>query len=207
MDPQEQIRSLKEQLAAAEAKLPPAMDAAHKEAVRADGAEATIKTLRSEISELRSQIQAATQVVETEAIKREKVRADAAEVEVRRRDEQFKAALDARVGLERTASIIFPDLNMRGMSDREIVTTVVKRLDAQQPCGPEISDAYLRGRFDSLIDLHKRNARSLQQLGSVITQDNKERADSLDEQRRKFRAQGLEPLPNSREARLANGRA
>lgn len=207
MDPQEQIRSLKEQLAAAEAKLPPAQDAAVKEAVRADSAEATIKTLRAENVELRAQITSAAQVIETEAIKREKVRADAAEAEVRRRDEAFKQALDSRVGLERTASIIMPELNMRGMSEREIVTTVVKRLDASQACGPEVSDAYLRGRFDSLIELHKRNARSLERVSDIVIHQQKDRADTLEEQRRKFRAQGLEPLPNSREAQRLGGRA
>ncbi len=206
MDLQEQIRSLKEQLAAAEAKLPPALDAATKEAQRADSAEATIKTLRGEIGELRAQIDAAAQVVETAAIRREKTRADAAEAEVKRRDDAFKAALDARVGLERTAAIIMPDLNMRGMTDRQIVTTIVKRLDANQACGPEVSDAYLRGRFDSLIDRHKENARSLQRVSDVVSQQQQERVDSLEEQRKKFRAQGLEPLPNSREAARLAGR-
>lgn len=206
MDPQEQIRSLKEQLAAAEAKLPTALDTATKEASRADSAEATIKTLRGEIVELRAQIDAAVQVVETAAVKREKARADSLEADLKRRDDAFKAALDARVGLEGTAAIIMPTLNMRGMTDRQIVTTIVKRLDANQACGPEVSDAYLRGRFDSLIDRHKENARSLQRVSDVVSHHQQERADSLEDARKKLRAQGTEPLPNSREAQRLAGR-
>jgi hypothetical protein len=206
MDKDEQIRSLKEQLAAAEAKLAPANAAIAAAATRADSAEATIKTLHAESAELRAQIAAAAQVVETEAIRREKIRADSAEAELRGRDALFDTALQARVELERLAAVVMPDLNMRGLRDRDIVATVVKRLDAQQATDSSISDAYLRGRFDSLIDLHRRNARSLQRVADVIVKDNEQRADSLEEKRQARRNQWQEPLPNSREAQSARGR-
>jgi hypothetical protein len=207
MDKDEQIRSLKEQLAAAEAKLAPANTAITAATTRADSAEATIKTLKDENGDLRAQIAAAAQVVETEAIKREKIRADSAEAELRARDAQFDIALQARVDLERTAAVVMPELNMRGLKEREIVVTVVKRLDAQQPTDSSVSDAYLRGRFDSLIDLHRRNARSLQRVADVIVKDNEQRADSLEEKRQARRNQWQEPLPNSREAQAARGRS
>lgn len=209
MDPQEQIRSLKEQLAAAEAKLSPATTAATQHATRADAAEATICTLQGEITELRAQIAAAAQVVETEAIKREKIRADSAEEALRMETETRGPAIEARVALERQAAVVMPELNMRGLGDRAIIATVVKRLDAQQDISSSVSDAYLRGRFDSLLSLHSRNARSLQRVADVITAQVTDRADSIEEKRRQMRNQGTEPLPNSREAQAARaqGRA
>ena len=208
MDKDEQIRSLKEQLAVAEARLTPVVDAARKDSVRADSAEATIKTLQEENSALRAQIAAAAQVIETEAIKREKVRADSAELALRQVGDQQAAAIEARVALERKAAVVMPDLNMRGISDRQIIATVVKRLDAQQDIGPSVSDAYLQGRLDSLLQLHERNARDLQRVGDIVNNtQNEQRADSLEEKRRELRNQGTAPLPNSREAQFARGRA
>lgn len=207
MDKDEQIRSLKEQLAAAEAKLAPATSAIATATGRADAADATIRTLRDENTELRAQIASAASVVETAAIVREKVRADSAEAALRERESSFGSAVEARVALERKAAVVMPELNMRGLSDRAIVSTVVKRLDAQADTGPAVSDAYLGGRFDSLLELHQRNARSLQRVADVIVADNTQRTDSLEEQRKKFRNQWQEPLPNSREAQNARGKA
>lgn len=206
MDKDEQIRSLKEQLAAAEAKLAPAAEAARKDATRADAAEAKAKTLETENTDLRAQIAAAAVTVETEAIKREKVRADGLEAELRGRDARFDAALQERVELERTAAVVMPDLNMRGLPDRQIIATVVKRLDANQDTGTSVSDAYLRGRFDSLIELHRRNARSLERVSAVIVREDEKRTDSLAEKRNAFRNQWQEPLPNSREAQAQAAR-
>jgi hypothetical protein len=207
MEPNEQIRSLKEQLAAAEAKLTPLHAAATTNATRADTAEAGIVTLRKENEDLRAQIAAAAVTVETAAVVREKVRADAAESALRSRDDAMEAAVEARVALERKAAVVMPDLNMRGIPARQIVATIVKRLDASQDTGPSVTDAYLTGRMDSLLDLHARNARSLQTVSDVITHQHEQRADSLEEQRRKVRDQWREPLPNSREAQAARGRA
>lgn len=207
MDPNEQIRSLKEQLAAAEAKLAPISDAATKNSARADSAEANVVTLRKENDDLRAQIAAAAVTVETAAVVREKVRADAAETALRSRDDAMAAAVEARVALERKAAVVMPDLNMRGIPDRQIIATIVKRLDASQETGPSVTDAYLTGRMDSLLDLHARNARSLTTVSEIIKHQHEERADSLEEQRRKMRDQWREPLPNSREAQTARGRA
>lgn len=207
MDPNEQIRSLKEQLAAAEAKLTPLHTAAANNATRADTAEAGLVTLRSENENLRAQIAAAAVTVETAAVVREKVRADAAEAELRSRDDAMSAAVEARVALERKAAVVMPDLNMRGIPDRQIVATIVKRLDASQDTGPSVTDAYLTGRMDSLLELHARNARSLTAVSEIVRHQHEERADSLEEQRRKHRDQWREPLPNSREAQAARGRA
>lgn len=197
MDKDEQIRSLKAQLAEAVAKLAPLETTAQQQQARADEADARAVTLTQENTDLRAQIAAAATVVETEAIKREKIRADEAEDRLRRVDEAVEARVEARVDLERKASVVMgPDFKMRGLPERQIVATVVKRLDAQADTSPAVSDAFLRGRFESLIELHARNARSSQRVGDLITEQNEKRADSLDEKRAAYRNQGLEPLPN-----------
>lgn len=204
MDPQEQIRSLQAQLAAAEAKLTPIQDAATKHQARADSAEATVSTLRSENGELRAQIAAAAVVVETEAIKREKIRADSAEDKLRRLDEATANMVEARVVLERKIGVVMGhDFQMRGVPERQLIATAVKRLDAQADVGPAVSDAYLMGKLESLLDLHARNARSSQRVADIITDQNKQRADADDEARSAYRNRWQDPLPNSREAQAA----
>lgn len=202
MDPDEQIRSLMAQLAAAEAKLAPVEDAAKKQQARADALDAKIVTLSQENSDLRSQIAAAATAVETDAIKREKRRADAAEDKIRRFDDGFKAAVAARVALERKAGIVMgPEFRLDDLAERDICATVVKRLDAQADTSAAVTDAFLAGRMESLIELHARNARSQQRVGDLINVEHEKRADSLDEKRRELRDQWKQPLPNDSRAR------
>lgn len=212
MEPEEQIRSLKAQLAAAEAKLPPLTDAAKKETTRADTAEARLATVNAENTELRARIAAAATEVETAAITRERTRADSAEQALRVRNDSFAEEVAARVDLERQVSVVMgPDFRTGGVPARELMATVVRRLDANQDTGPKVSDTYLRARMDSLIDLHNRNARSLQRVGDIISRQDAEqretREDSIEAKRAAMRRQGSEPLPNSRDAAAARGRA
>lgn len=201
MDKDEQIRSLREQLADAEKKLGPLTETAAKGVARADSAEATIHTLRGEITELRSQIAAAATVVETEAVRVQMTRADAAEAELRRREDTIDARIEERVSLERKAAVVMPDLKMRGMSERQIWSTIVKRLDANADIGAGLSDAYLQGKFDSLLDQYARNARAHRSIGDVIIQHQAAREDQYEsdiaKKREAYRNQGLAPLPNS----------
>lgn len=201
MDADEQIRSLKAQLDESEAKLAPLAEAAKKSAARADGAEARTVTLSQENEELRAKIAAAATVVETEAIRREKTRADAAEDRLRRLDEERGDAIDARVELVReVVEVMGPEFKTRGIPDRELLATVVKRLDASADIGPSVSIDFLRGRHASLLERFRRTARSNHSVATVIT-ENQRRADSLDEKRAAYRAQGLDPLPNDPRAR------
>jgi hypothetical protein len=198
----EQIRSLKAQLAEMSAKLVPLESAKTQAAQRADAADARVVTLTQENNDLRAQIASAAVEVETTALKAKQIRIDELEATVSRHDELFGAAVEARVELERKAAVVMgPEFGMRGLPDRQIVATVVKRLDAQQDTSPKVTDAYLRGRFDSLVELHARNARSSQRVGDLITQQNQQRADDLEERRAAYRNPGLEPLPNDPRAR------
>lgn len=207
MDKDEQIRSLREQLAAAEGKLAPLSEQATRSVARADAAEATTHTLRGEIGELRAQIASAATVLETEAIQREKNRADAAETKLQARLDGMDELVAARVMLERKAAVVLPDVKLANMPARQIHATVVKRLDAQADIGSGVSDAYLEGRFDSLLELHSRNARSLQTISDVVNSSHRAREDadtkSTEQSRAAYRNRGNEPLPNSREAAAA----
>jgi hypothetical protein len=202
LESDEQIRSLKLQLdeqtkLATERK--DALDAAVSEG---ETAKATVVTLTNEVAEYRAQIAAAATTLETEAIVREKTRADAAEAKVSRFDETFRAAVAARAKLERRADVVMGGkLRMDDLSDREIQATVVKRLDATADTSSAVSDAFMSGRFESLIDSHARNARSQQHVSEVLSAHNTQRADDREAKLAKFRGQGLEPLPNDIRAR------
>jgi hypothetical protein len=199
MDPQEQIRSLKAQLSETEGKLKTAEASASTSTQRADEAEAKLKTATEAADALRAQIAAAATVVETEAITREKLRADEAEAKIRTFDDTFAKRVKERVALERRASVVMgPEFRMDDLADREIRATVVKRLDAQADTSTAVSDAFLAGRFESLIDLHAKNARSQQRVADIIGTQNEQRADSVEEKRKAMRNRWQEPLNPTR---------
>lgn len=200
MDPQEQIRSLKEQLAAAEAKRAQHETAANANAARADSADARVVTLTAEINDLRAQIAAAATEVETRAIARERARADEAEAKIRRFDAEFAARISKRADLERRISVVMgPEFNPSGIPDRQLMATAVKRLDAQADTSSRVSDAFLEGRFEALLDLHARNARSSQRVADVIGVEQQRRADEATSKITEIRNQWQKPFPNSRE--------
>lgn len=210
MDKDEQIRSLKEQLSAAEAKLGPIAERATSAERRADTATAQLDTVNKENTELRAKIAAAATEVESAAISRERTRADAAEHALRTRNDEFEGLVADRVDLERKVAMVMgPEFATSRIAARELLATVVKRLDSQQDVSAKVSDVYLRARFDALVDLHNRNARSHQTIGDMLSRHDsvqrEQRADndSIEAKRAAWQRQGYEPLPNSREAAAA----
>lgn len=208
MEKDEQIRSLKEQLVAAEAKLGPVAERAKSAETRADTAEARLDTVNKENIELRAKIAAAATEVESAAITRERTRADAAEQALRARNDEFEGLVADRVDLERKVSVVMgPEFKTARIPARELLATAVRRLDAQQDTSAKVSDIYLRARFDALLEQYNRNARSLQSVGDIITRhdtaarDQQRQDDSIEAKRIAMRRQGYEPLPNSREYR------
>ncbi len=201
IEPDELNRSLKLQLDEQTKLATERKDALDAAVTEADTAKATVVTLTAENSELRTQIAAGATVLETEAIVREKTRADEAEAKVSRFDETFRAAVAARAKLERRAGVVLGSVRMDDLSDREIQATAIKRLDSQADVSAAVSDAFMAGRFESLIDSHARNARSQQHASEVLSAHTEQRADDLQAKRTKFRSQGLEPLPNDIRAR------
>ncbi len=200
MDIEELNRSLKHDLDEATKLAGERKDSLDLVTVERDTAKANADTLAKENSVLRAQIAASATALETEAIVREKTRADAAEAKVTRFDETFRAAVTARTKLERKAAVVLGTVRLDDLSDREIQETVIKRLDAQADIAG-VSDAYMAGRFESLVEERARHARSQQNVAEVLNAHTQQRADDLETKRAKFRNQGLEPLPNDIRAR------
>lgn len=198
MDPQETIRSLNAQLADAAAARDTEKARADSEKLRADTAEGKLIEAERDKSSLRVQLDAQATAAETAAVKRERERADAAELKVAKFDEKFEERVQARAELERKAGIVMgADYTMKGVPDREIMATVVKRLDAQADVGDGVEIGVITGRFLAATDRFAAGARALADLAeaTVAADAGVVRTDRQAERMKRNRA----PLPNSRE--------
>lgn len=198
METEEQIRSLKAQLADAEQKAKERSDAADQAVERAEKAEAAVGPLKDRIKELEVSIAAGSVAAETEAYQKEKIRADEAEAAVRRFDERFTSEVKRRTSLMRKAATVLGDeFRMDDLTEREIHSAVVKRLDANADV-KSVSDAFLAGKFDTLVELHSKTARSLSRAAeSVVDVERRDAANDREKRLREFRDQWKKPLPNS----------
>lgn len=205
MDPEKQaeaLRSVSAQLAEVEAKTKALETERDAQKLRADTAEGRLQDSQKQISDLQTQVAAQAAAVETEAIKREKTRADAAEEKIRNFDAAFEARVAERVALETTAGVIMgPDFKCKGLDDRQIMATVVKRLDADADVSQGVEIGILRGRFLAATDRHAAGARALGRVAAITASAAAEgkRIDRRDAKRNAWK----KPLPNSREARQA----
>ncbi len=66
--------------------------------------------------------------------------------------ENIRAKVKARVALERQAIGIVPDARFDEMTDRDVMTVVIERLDG--PVNPERSNAFVEGQFATLVKGH-----------------------------------------------------
>lgn len=209
MDPEEQIRSLKAQLAEATKASEERRDALEQVTARADRAEGQIVTLQQTITELNTTIAAGATAAETAAITEQAERADAAEATIAQFEQRFDSAVQKRCSIIRRAvAVMGDDFNPDKMSDRDIMGVVVKRLDAKADISAAASDATIEGRFDSLCESRDRTARSLTRVSAATTTSgtaarNETRADSREERQNAWRNQWKNPLPSSQ---AANGR-
>lgn len=209
MDAEEQIRVLKAQLAESEKLAAQRTQELTTAVERGDRAEATIKTLEEAGRELEAKLAAGAHAMETQAIREQAERADRAEETVRNNAERFDSAVRERTGVIRRAMVIMGDeFNPDRMTNREIQSIVVKRLDAAADISAKVTDAYIAGRFDSLVELHQKTARSLTRASSVLTTtaSRADRADANGQDDRVKRAdnwrnQWKQPLPSSRDSR------
>lgn len=210
MDHEEQIRSLKAQLAESE-KLAAQHQSALTVAVeRGDRAEARVTTLEQENRELETKIAAGAEALETEAIRTQAERADRAEAIVRDNEGKFEAAVRERTSTIRRAMVVMgDDFNPDRMSNREVHAVVVKRLDSGADISAKVTDAYLAGRFDSLVELHSKTARSLSRAGASLSgatrhdraETNIPAGDARATRAANWRNQWKQPLPSSRNAK------
>lgn len=213
MDQEEQIRLLKDQLAEAKALNQSRQDAADQAIRRAEMAEAKVAPYQERIAELEQVIAEGATTVETAAIAREKVRADEAEEAIRRFDERFEQGVRDRANLMHRAGLVMgPSFRMDDMNARQIHEAVIRRLDSRANFKGE-SDAFIAGRFETLLDLRSRTAQSLSRFSEEVTANT--RADAAErpspvvdraKNLKSFRDQWKQPLPNDIRAQRGEGR-
>ncbi len=200
VDHTEALRSLEAQRADAATRATAAESEVGAEKLRADTAEGKIIELENQISELRTQLAAGAVSVESEAIAREKTRADSAEEQVRQFDSTYETRVRARCALERKAwTVMGPEFRMDDLSDREIQATVVKHLDASADVSALVPEGIICGRFLALTERHDASARSLARVSEI--QATTTRVDAREEARAAKRDAWKKPLPNSRHTR------
>lgn len=211
MDQEEQIRSLKAQLDEQTRLAQTRLDEAKEAVRRADMAEAKVAPLEERIGELERHIAEGAAQIETEALQRERLRADQAEEAVRQFDERLDAGIRARANLmHRAALVLGKDFRMDDLSDRQIRESVIRRLDRGANL-KDMSDGHVEGRFETMMELHAKTARSLSRLSDAASISDT-RLDSRDNDVRRsdrqdpsadkaarlkaFRDQWKKPLPN-----------
>jgi len=198
MDPTqaEALRSLEAQRAEFETRANAAETSVSNEKLRADTAEGKIAVLEQEISDLKVKIAAGATAVETEAITREKIRADAAEAKVIAFDKTYETRLRQRAALERKASVVLgDDFRMDSLDDREIMATVVKKLDAGADVGSGVPDGVIVGRFLASTERHAASSRALARVAEISAPT--QRADKAEEKKTQRAQSWRQPLPNA----------
>ena len=172
---------------------------------RADTAEGKLEVANKKVGDLNAQIASNAAALESEAVKKEKDRADKAESQVRRFDERFEGAVRARAALEQRAAMVMgPKFRMDDMTDRQVRVEVVKRLDSTKDVGDSVPDGKIEGFFEALTDEHVKSARELAEVSETLAGARTDTApDKKVEARKSRRDLWREPLPNSTRARGA----
>lgn len=168
---------------------------------RADELTGENKQLKARVAELEGLVASGAQAAESEQVKKATERADAAEAKVARFDETFQTAVRARTKLVQDASrVMGAEFRMDDMTDRQVHEAVVKRLDASADV-KAVSDAELRGQFNTLVSLSAKNAESQQRVAEILG-----RTDSSEA--RGDREQSWEDIENNRwKKTLTNSRS
>lgn len=168
---------------------------------RADELETTVETLNQRIKTLEADIAAGAQAAETEALRKEKERADAADDKLRKVEQRYQADVRARVTLVAQASAVLGrEVRLDDMTDRQIHETVIKRLDASVNVSSE-NDDQVRGRYNTLLALASRNAESQARVAEILGRGNEE------QQRKDHAAESFEDHEKNRwKNTLKNGR-
>ena len=207
MDPeklQETIRALGAQLTDAKERFDAANTKLTTETARADVAVGKLLTIEARVVELQTQIASGSMAIETDAVKREKDRADALESRVARFDSSVTALVRSRAKLERQAIVVMgDDFRTDDLSDREIRATVIKRMDSNADVSTSVPDGIIEGRFMALVEGHARNASAQARVAEVLGEQrgNAPRADAKAEMKQRARDQWKAPLPNDIRAR------
>lgn len=172
MDKDEQIRALKLQIDQMEKAAKDRQDASDSAVGERDAAQAEVKTLKERVSALELQIAVGHTALETEAIRTQSQRADAAEETVQKmkadREAEVRQAAELRI---KAQAVMGEKFSSAGMSDRAIREIVIKKLAPKEDLS-KASDAYLTSRCDSLVEAFTSNARSITRITEVTAPAN-----------------------------------
>jgi uncharacterized protein len=195
MTPEQQVAALKLQLEQAENLARERKDALDAVLTEREADKGRLATLNERLAALETQMSAGHAALETEAIQKATDRADAAELELQKlkdsREADIRKAADIRL---KAQAIMGSDFRVDGRSDRELQAIVIKRFAPKEDTGESVSAAYIASRFDSLVDAHLQNARSLTRASEVLAAGKREqRVDSREARARAWREQALNP--------------
>lgn len=193
------IRALGAQLTEAKERADSADNKLKIETTRADVAEGKLLAADARILDLSAQLAANASAMESEAVLREKTRADSAESKVARFDATMEKRVRQRAKLEReAAAVLGADFRMDDLVDRDIRTQVVRRLDSSADVGKHVADGVIEGRFMSLVDGFMKNAESQARVADLLADGDKgtPRADAKTSRKDNVRNQWKQPLPN-----------
>ncbi len=95
----------------------------------------------------------------------------------------------------KAAPILGPDVNLRGMSDRQLIAATVKRLDSSADVSDSVELSYLKGRFDSLMKSRLVRARQDANVSEILgTPVQLARQDEKDKKQTEYKEQWKKPL-------------
>jgi len=114
---------------------------------------ARVQTLTDANAELQRRLDEGVEAATTEALKKERERADS----VTKALDELKASIPglvaARTALERKArTAMGPTFRVDGLDDRALRVAVIQKLAPGQPVPSDANDGWLEGRFDSLVE-------------------------------------------------------
>lgn len=166
---EEQVRALKLQLDDANKTLAERKDSLDTATTERDAANGKIKTLGEEVENLKAKLAAGSTAMETKAITEHAARADAAEAKLKKLEDSRTADIRRASELRLKAQVVMgAEFRCDGKTDRDIQIAVIKRFQPREDIGEAQSDAYVASRFDSLVEAHMQNARSLTRAGEVL---------------------------------------
>ncbi len=135
---------------------------------RADEVGAENRVLVARVAELEQMIAANATAAETEALKKERGRADEADAKARQLAEAFEVGVQKRTQLVIEARAVMGDkFRLDGMSERNIHEAAVKRMDGSVD-PKSMNDDELRGTFRALMTRFAANSESQAKVGEVL---------------------------------------
>lgn len=170
-----QLSATSNALAAEKARADAAETKLSTEKSRADAAEGEVGALKASVTQLRSERRDDSVLASKDAeIKAAVERADKAERALLAVPAQIEAGVKARVDLERAAtSVMGPDFRMDGLSDREIMLTVLEKRG--HAVDSDRNDSHIRGAFNVAVENWRVGEECLQR---VAKESRIERSDS-----------------------------